>query len=114
MPIYTFICKNCRSTKKKLISAKEAENLINCTNCNGVLHRTLGAPSSLSKQTVDEYRGRQIEQNIDDKISSRAHEHWVKHDLPRIIAAEGREYAVRQGFIDIEGNVIKEPNKTNK
>jgi len=114
MPIYSFICKNCKFTQKKLISAKEAENLIDCAICNSKLSRILGIPSSLSRQTVDEYRGKQVEENIDDKIETRAHEHWVKHDLPRIIATEGKEYAVRQGFIDIEGNVIKGPHKTNK
>ena len=115
MPIYRFRCENCKRDEKKLLTSSEADEFSGaCFVCGEPLVRILGVPSTQSKETVDEYRGKSVDSDIKDKISDRAHDHWVKHDLPRIIATEGKEYAVRQGFIDIEGNVIKGPDKNKK
>lgn len=115
MPIYRFRCINCDRDEKKLMTAKEADEFSGaCFVCGEPLSRVIGVPSTSSKETVDEYRGKTVDTGINDKIAERAHDHWVKHDLPRIIATEGKEYAVRQGFIDSEGNVIKGPTKGKK
>jgi putative FmdB family regulatory protein len=115
MPLYRYRCNNCNRDEKKLMTAKEADEFSGaCFVCGEPLTRVLSAPSTSAKETVDEYRGKSVDANLNDKIAERAHDHWVKHDLPRIIATEGKEYAVRQGFIDVEGNVIKGPDKGKK
>lgn len=115
MPIYRFRCNNCNRDEKKLMTPDEADGFSGaCFVCGEPLVRVLGVPSTSAKEIVNEYHGKSIDAEIDSKISERAHQHWVKHDLPRIIATEGKEYAVRQGFIDSEGNVIKGPNKNKK
>jgi putative FmdB family regulatory protein len=115
MPIYRFRCNTCNRDEKKLMTPKEADAFSGaCFVCGKPLSRVLSIPSTQAKETVDEYRGKSVDSDIDNKIAERAHEHWVSHDLPRIIAEQGKEYAVRQGFIDVEGNVVKGPNKPKK
>lgn len=57
----------------------------------------------LGKETADEYRNKSVSTDIKQKVEERSKEHFVKHDLPRIIAQEGLEFAKRQGFVDEDG-----------
>lgn len=67
----------------------------------------LGRPEALGKETSDEYRGKSIDLDLKQKLGERAERHFREHDLPRIIEREGKEFAIRQGFLDPEGNSKK-------
>jgi len=71
----------------------------------------MGAPAALGKVTIDESRGISVEEGLRQKLLDRAHEHHIRHDIPRIIDKQGLESAVRDGFVDIEGNPIDKRRK---
>lgn len=105
MPFFVFVCGRCNADKKVLTTLKEAKSAsYSCPVCsNASMELRIGSPSVLAKETTDEYRGKSNIQGLSDKLKDRSHDHFVKHDLPRIIATQGKEYAIRQGFINEEG-----------
>lgn len=53
MPRISYVCKECKSTKKKFYkSAKDIENKMEC-ECGGELVRQLSSPAQRSKMVVD-------------------------------------------------------------
>ncbi len=75
----------------------------NCPSCGSELQLRLGKPSALAKETTDEYRGKSLDQGLNEKLLERSKAHFRQHDLPRLIEKHGREFAIRQGWIDDEG-----------
>jgi putative FmdB family regulatory protein len=99
MPIYRYHCKSCDESHNKM-----AINDHECPKCKAKLIRTLGLASSQANETIDQYRSKTSPVDQRKKIEERAHEHFVKHDLPNIIQQEGLDFAKRQGFVDEDGN----------
>jgi len=58
-------------------------------------------------EATDEYRGKSNPQGLKKQLLERSTEHFKKHELPRIIEKEGKEVAIRQGWLDIEGRPKK-------
>lgn len=108
MPVFIFVCPGCGTTDKKLLTLKEARTLrVPCPGCQtGTLELQMGTPSALAKTTGDEYRGKSVDLDVKEKLKDRAHDHFVKHDLPRIIEKEGMAFAQRQGFVDFRGQPL--------
>lgn len=105
MPMYRYCCRPCKWDTKKLMSAKEAEAFSGaCPWCGIALSRVISNPNTQAKETLDEYRGSTVDADINQKVEDRAKEHFRKHDLPRIIADHGIEFAKRNGFVDEDGN----------
>lgn len=105
MPFFNFHCNACSHEHRKLTTLKIACELSHtCPECqSGDVSARLGAPAALGKETSDEYRGKSVDQNLKEKIQERNHAHFVKNDLPKIIEKQGKEFAIRQGFIDEDG-----------
>lgn len=74
-----------------------------CPTCNSPLVIALGVPFTRSLETLDEYRGKKVPENLDKMLTDRAKEHFQKHDLPRIIEEQGIEFAKRQKWVDADG-----------
>lgn len=105
MPFYRFKCPQCEFEDKKLLTAEQKEKFAGaCQVCGTPLVETLGTPSVSEKVTMDEYRNKKVDANIGDKIKERNKEHFEKHELPRIIEKEGKEFAIRQGWLTPEGH----------
>jgi putative FmdB family regulatory protein len=101
MPFYRFKCSACSFEKEKLmtlVKAKSHEEV--CPECGSRVSLSIGKPNAIAKETSDEYRGKSIEMGISDKVLQRSKDHFQKHDLPRIIEEHGKEFVVRQGFVD--------------
>lgn len=107
MPIFLFLCKACDREVKKLLLPSNSKNPQTCSRCGSMMSRILGTPSARGVITADEYRGTKCDENIKEKLRERSDVHFVEHELPRIIEKHGHEFAVRHGFIDIEGNPTK-------
>ena len=104
MPFYLFQCRSCGNQSRQLLSASKIKSHVEtCNKCNSVMEQGFGLPNVQGKETLDEYRGVSANLDIKQKIADRAHEHFVKHELPRLIQKEGKEFAIRQGFIDEDG-----------
>lgn len=79
---------------------KAREYTETCPSCGSQISFALSKPNAIAKETSDEYRGKSVEMGIQDKLLKRSEDHFQKHDLPRLIEKHGKEYAVRQGWID--------------
>jgi putative FmdB family regulatory protein len=104
MPIYRYACPADQSTKSLMRKVSEADESVKC-QCGAEMARQIGEPHARAVETGDEYHGLKMVQGVREMATERAREHWRKHELPRIVEREGKEFAVRQGFIDEEGNV---------
>ena len=67
----------------------------------------MGATSVLGKTTIDEYRGKAVDERLSEKLSDRSHDHFVRHELPRMLDKEGRSYAEDNGFVDFDGRPVR-------
>jgi predicted DCC family thiol-disulfide oxidoreductase YuxK len=104
MPFYRFICAEDGVEEKRLLSRSKADSFDGvCPKCQKKLVRALGTPQARSLETADEYRNKKVAEGVSQMIDERAHEHFKKHDLPRIIQEQGIEFAKRQGFVDEDG-----------
>lgn len=108
MPFYRYHCETCGIEKQRLLSSEKAQGHAEaCPTCGRPLALKLGRPEALGKETADEYRGKSIDLDLKQKLGDRARQHFLDHDLPRIIEREGKEFGIRQGFLDPEGNPKK-------
>jgi len=108
MPFYRYYCETCGFEKQKLLNPDRVSGYAeDCPSCVKPLAPKLGRPEALGKETADEYRGKSIDLDLKHKLGERAGQHFLEHDLPRIIEREGKEFAIRQGFLDPEGNPKK-------
>lgn len=106
MPFYNFECPSCNAQTKRLLPAKDIEKRQpTCQACGSAMERRMGTPEPLGKQTLDEYRGLSVSENLKDKLTERSNDHFRKHEIPRLIEKHGREYALQRGWIDLEGNI---------
>lgn len=71
-----------------------------CPKCQSDMIPVMGTPTSKAVTAGDEYRGVKHDLDIKDQIKERSAEHFKKHELPRIIEEQGKEFAIRQGFIN--------------
>lgn len=111
MPLYRFHCKTCDLSVLKLLRANSVINTeVDCGECGERMIATLGATSVLGKVTIDEYRNKSVDENIEKKLNDRASDRFSKHDLPRIVEKHGKEYAISKGYMDSDGN----PKRTRK
>lgn len=53
MPIIAYLCENNHFVRKFYRKAKEAPKEIECSECGQIMKKTLSAPSSTSKITID-------------------------------------------------------------
>jgi bacteriocin-like protein len=80
MPMYVFVCINCKAEEKKLLREKELDNISGgCKICGSPIQQSLGRPESRSMETTDEYRGKTNVQGVDQMIEDRAKEHDRKN-----------------------------------
>jgi putative FmdB family regulatory protein len=101
MPFFRFTCRACGYEKERLMDAARARaHQEPCPECGSTASLAASAPNAIAKETKDEYRGKSVEMDISEKLERRAREHFEKHDLPRLIEKEGKEFAIRQGFLD--------------
>lgn len=111
MPLYRFHCGSCDLSVLRLLRANSVSNVeVDCDGCGEHMIPTLGATSVLGKVTIDEYRNKSVDENIEKKLNDRASERFTKHDLPRIVEKHGKEYAISKGYMDSDGN----PKRTRK
>lgn len=80
MPLHRFVCANCKTEHKKLLTEAQLEIFAdNCKVCGGVLNHTLGLPEARPMETTDEYRGKTKVQGVEDMIEERANAHDRKN-----------------------------------
>ena len=85
---------------------KAKEHFEECHSCNdGTLRYTLPKPNTVAKETLDEYRGKSVEMDLNRKLEERSHEHFKKSDLPRLIEEHGQEFCVRNGWLNEDGSI---------
>lgn len=108
MPFYRFACRQCGFEKQKLTSYDEARKHVEaCPSCGSEVSFAVGKPNAVGRETKDEERG--ISNDIDhgEKLADRAKKHFQEHDLPRLIEKEGKEFAIRQGWLNEDGTTKK-------
>lgn len=104
MPFYIFRCASCDIEQKKLMSKEQADKFMGaCTVCGTPLQQTMGKPEARALETRDEYRNKQVAQDVEKKIEDRARQHYREHELPRIVAEKGVQEAQKEGLIDADG-----------
>jgi hypothetical protein len=112
MPIYTYVCP-AGHYNKKLRPVTNADDEVLCeapdwnksppSACNLPSTRQPATPQARAVETSDEYHGMKNVQGIKKMVGDRASEHWRKHELPRLIQEHGKEHAVKEGWIDVDG-----------
>jgi putative FmdB family regulatory protein len=108
MPFYRFVCRACGFEKQKLTSYDTARTLEEaCPECGGTVSFALGKPNAIGRETKDEYRGISNDLDVKEKLADRAHKHFMDHELDRVIAKEGKEFAIRQGWLNEDGTKKK-------
>jgi hypothetical protein len=108
MPFYRFSCRTCGFEKQKLMAYDKAKTHEEaCPECSSPVTFALGKPNAIGRETKDEYRGISSDLDVKDKIKERAHNHFMEHDLDRLVAKEGKEFAVRQGWLNEDGTKKK-------
>lgn len=108
MPFYRYHCETCGIEKQRLLSPDKVRvHKESCPVCGKPLALKLGRPEALGKETADEYRGKSVDLDLKQKLAERSKRHFLEHDLPRIIEREGKEFAIRHGFLDPDGNSKK-------
>lgn len=104
MPFYCFICPVCKLEEKRLMSKSQADKFSGaCTICGNALQQILGKPETRALETRDEYRNKQVAQDVERQLDDRAKQHYREHELPRIVADKGVEVAQKEGLIDRDG-----------
>lgn len=104
MPLFRFRCNPCDRDEKKLMSKEKADGFSGaCSLCGNPLSQVIGIPEAQEMVTADDYRGKSVIANIENKLDRRAQDHFNKHDLPRLIADQGKEWCQQQGFLDADG-----------
>lgn len=77
-----------------------------CEACEtGTLSYTLPKPNAVAKETLDEYRGKSVEMDLERKLEDRSREHFKKSDLPRLIEEHGTEFGIRNGWLNEDGTI---------
>ena len=105
MPFYMFICDGCQRVEPpKLMTRKDADGFSGGCICGHALRIIMGTPTTQAKETVDEHRDKTVIADVERKLDDRAMQHFREHDLPRIIADHGREFAKQHGLIDEDGS----------
>lgn len=108
MPFYRFACRECGFEKKKLTDYATARaHTEGCPSCGAVVSFAVGSPTALGKETKDEERGVSTDLDLHDKLRERSTKHFHEHELPRIIEKEGKEFAIRQGWLNDDGTPKK-------
>lgn len=108
MPFYCFACTDCGQQQKLLMSKAKADAFNECPSCGSSnIKQRLGRPEGRSVETADEYRNTKLVSGVSQMVDERAQDHFRTHDLPRIIAEQGLEFAQRQGFVDQDGRPKK-------
>ncbi len=108
MPFYRFACRNCGFEKKKLTNWETAQSYKEtCPTCSSDVTFAVGNPSAIGKETKDEYRGISSELDVKERLLERSQKHFYEHEIDRIIAKEGKEYAIRQGWLNEDGTKKK-------
>lgn len=102
MPIYRYHCVACHSDKKVTLLKAGTEKVF-CDECGNDMARVLSPPMARSMETADEYRDKKIVEGVDKMVDERANEHFRKHELPRMIAENGEDWARERGLIDEDG-----------
>jgi hypothetical protein len=104
MPIYRFICEQCGAEYKRLMRASQMEAYSGaCIICGAPVVLTVGKPEGRAVETADEYKNKKKVQDAEKLVLERAQEHHRKHELPRIIADRGIDYARENGLVDEDG-----------
>lgn len=78
-----------------------------CPTCKAPIAFALGKPSSIGRETKDEDRGISNDLDLKDKLRERSNEHFRTHELSRLIEKEGKDFAIRNGWINEDGTVKK-------
>jgi len=108
MPFYRFACRQCGFEKKKLTDYETAKaHKESCPSCGSEVSFAVGRPLAIGKETKDEYRGITAELDVKEKLLERANKHFNEHELDRIVAKEGKEFAIRQGWLNEDGTKKK-------
>lgn len=104
MPLFRFACKCGQSKRILLPNAKAARELTPpCEKCNEKMFATYGTVQSNEYTTGDEERNKKHLVGVQNLLKERSDEHYKKHELPRIIAEHGEEYAKEHNLIDEDG-----------
>jgi putative FmdB family regulatory protein len=104
MPFYRFSCRDCGFETQKLMAYDKARALKEpCPECGKEISFAVGKPNAIGRETKDEYRGISADLDVKEKLLERANKHFVEHELDRVVAKEGREFATRQGWLNEDG-----------
>jgi hypothetical protein len=112
MPIYTYVCPSGHYEKKlRPVSNSDDEVICDAPDwskspsepCGKGMTRQAALPSGRAVETHDDYHGIKAVQGVKKMVGDRATEHWKKHELPRLIEEHGKEHAVKEGWVDVDG-----------
>lgn len=78
-----------------------------CLACGGEMTFGIGSPNSIGRETKDEERGISNDLDQNEKLRERSRRHFQEHELPRLIEKEGKDFAIRQGWINEDGTIKK-------
>ena len=99
MPIYNYVCTNCKHAKKRIVSMKDfvPEEKLECKKCG---EQTLAFELSAELATVvyemkDKYRGKQLPKGLEKQLKQRMNEHHDKYELEEKIDKYGMKDTLR-------------------
>jgi hypothetical protein len=103
MPLFKFLCKCGKEKRLLLPRAKDARGLSPPCECGEKMFAVYGAVQSNEYTVADEDRNKKHLVGVTKMLEERSNEHHRKHQLPRIIAEHGEEYAKDNNLIDEDG-----------
>jgi len=104
MPFFRFLCK-CGADEVRLLldsSQMAKETKIIC-ECGLERYAARGTVQSNEYVTGDEDRNRKYLAGVQQMLTERSRENYRRHELPRIIAEKGEQYAKENKLVDEDG-----------
>lgn len=103
MPIFDYRCDKCGVVYEKIRSYSD-RNTGDVCSCGGSLSRiftnSTDRDSTITMETVDEYTGKRIQQDINEIMRKRSQKHKQEVEAGAFIEQWGYEEAVKRGYVE--------------